>query len=24
VRFRDSTGATHFGQTVVRIQSLGK
>lgn len=24
VRYRDSSGATHLGQTVVRIQSLGK
>ena len=24
VRFKDSSGATHLGQTVVRIQSLGK
>ena len=24
VRFRDAAGATHLGQTVVRIQSLGK
>jgi hypothetical protein len=24
VRFKDPSGATHLGQTVVRIQSLGK
>ena len=24
VRFRDASGVTHLGQTVVRIQSLGK